>query len=85
MGAEGAVEIVYRKELEAAEDKAAERQKRITEYRDFFSSPYVSASRRMVDDIIEPNQTRIALARALEVLSTKRDLRPQKKHGLIPL
>jgi methylmalonyl-CoA carboxyltransferase large subunit len=54
-------------------------------YRRTFSSPYVAASRRMVDDIIEPAETRWHLARALDALYTKRDLRPHKKHGLIPL
>lgn len=85
MGAEGAAEIVFKREIDQAEDKAATRARLIDEYRNTFSSPYVSAGRRMVDDVIEPSQTRICLARALEVLSTKRDLRPQKKHGLIPL
>ncbi len=85
MGAEGAAEIVFKREIDQAEDKAATRAKLIDEYRCTFSSPYVSAGRRMVDDVIEPSHTRISLARALEVLSTKRDLRPQKKHGLIPL
>lgn len=85
MGAEGAAEIVFKREIDQAEDKAATRAKLIDEYRNTFSSPYVSAGRRMVDDVIEPSHTRICLARALEVLSTKRDLRPQKKHGLIPL
>jgi methylmalonyl-CoA carboxyltransferase 12S subunit len=85
MGAEGAAEIVFKREIDQAEDKAATRAKLIDEYRNTFSSPYVAAGRRMVDDVIEPSMTRISLARALEVLSTKRDLRPQKKHGLIPL
>jgi methylmalonyl-CoA carboxyltransferase 12S subunit len=85
MGAEGAAEIVFKREIEAADEKDATRKRLIEEYRSTFSSPYVSAGRRMVDDVIEPSQTRTALARALEVLSTKRDLRPQKKHGLIPL
>lgn len=85
MGAEGAAEIVFKREIDQAEDKATVRKKLIDEYRNTFSSPYVSAGRRMVDDVIEPAQTRICVARALELLSTKRDLRPAKKHGLIPL
>ncbi|MCU0317118.1 MAG: hypothetical protein MUC92_11050 [Fimbriimonadaceae bacterium] len=85
MGAEGAAEIVFKREIEGAEDKDAARKERIDEYRNTFSTPYVAAGRRMVDDVLEPNETKIALARALEVLSSKRELRPEKKHGLIPL
>ncbi len=85
MGAEGAVEIVFRKEMEAAQDKAACRAELIDTYRSTFSTPYVAAGRRLVDDIIEPADTRRHLAQALEYLQTKRDHRPPKKHGLIPL
>jgi methylmalonyl-CoA carboxyltransferase large subunit len=85
MGAEGAVEIVFRKEMEQAEDKAGRRAELIEEYRSKFSTPYVAAGRRLVDDIIEPADTRRAVAQALEYLRTKRDHRPPKKHGLIPL
>jgi methylmalonyl-CoA carboxyltransferase large subunit len=85
MGAEGAVEIVFRKEMEQAQDKAARRAELIENYRAKFASPYVAAGRRLVDDIIEPAHTRRALAQALEYLSNKRDHRPPKKHGLIPL
>ena len=85
MGAEGAVEIVFRKEMEAAQDKAACRAELIEKYRSTFSTPYVAAGRRLVDDIIEPADTRKHLAQALEYLQTKRDHRPPKKHGLIPL
>ncbi|WP_165226071.1 acyl-CoA carboxylase subunit beta [Aquisphaera insulae] len=85
MGAEGAVEIVFRKEMEKAADKAAKRAELIDEYRSTFSTPYVSAGRRLVDDIIDPADTRRHLAQALEYLQTKRDHRPPKKHGLIPL
>jgi methylmalonyl-CoA carboxyltransferase large subunit len=85
MGAEGAVEIVFRKEVEEAADKAARRAELIETYRNTFSTPYVAAGRRLVDDIIEPSQTRKHLAQALEYLQTKRDRRPPKKHGLIPL
>ena len=85
MGAEGAVEIVFRKEMEAAQDKAACRAELIDKYRSAFSTPYVAAGRRLVDDIIEPADTRRHLAQALEYLQTKRDHRPPKKHGLIPL
>jgi methylmalonyl-CoA carboxyltransferase large subunit len=85
MGAEGAVEIVFRKEMEEAKDKAARRAELIEKYRSTFSTPYVAAGRRLVDDIIEPADTRKHLARALEYLQTKREQRPAKKHGLIPL
>jgi methylmalonyl-CoA carboxyltransferase large subunit len=85
MGAEGAVEIVFRKEMQAAEDKAARRAELIQQYREAFASPYVAAGRRLVDDIIEPANTRRHLAQALEYLQNKRDHRPPKKHGLIPL
>jgi len=85
MGAEGAAEIVFKKEIEGAKDKAAKRKEMIEEYREAFANPYVAAGRRLVDDIIEPAQTRRVLAEALEFLHTKRELRPPKKHGLIPL
>jgi methylmalonyl-CoA carboxyltransferase large subunit len=85
MGAEGAVEVVFRKEMDAASDKAARRSELIEQYRSTFSTPYVAAGRRLVDDIIVPADTRRHLAQALEYLQTKRDRRPPKKHGLIPL
>lgn len=85
MGAEGAVEIVFRKEMDAAKDKAAKRAELIEQYRGRFASPYIAAGRRLVDDIIEPANTRRHLAQALEYLQNKRDHRPPKKHGLIPL
>jgi methylmalonyl-CoA carboxyltransferase large subunit len=85
MGAEGAVEIVFRKEMDEAQDKAARRAELIEKYRATFASPYVAAGRRLVDAIIEPANTRRHLAQALEYLETKRDQRPPKKHGLIPL
>jgi methylmalonyl-CoA carboxyltransferase large subunit len=85
MGAEGAAEIVFRREIEAAPDKAARRKGMVAEYRETFANPYVSAGRRLVDDIIEPAETRKYLALALESLHGKRELRPPKKHGLIPL
>jgi methylmalonyl-CoA carboxyltransferase large subunit len=85
MGAEGAAGVVFRREIDAAEDKEAKRLELIDRYRETFSTPYVAGSRRMIDDIIEPSQTRRYLAMALESLQTKRDVRPEKKHGLIPL
>jgi methylmalonyl-CoA carboxyltransferase large subunit len=85
MGAEGAVEIVFRKEMDEAQDRAARRAELIEQYRSTFSTPFVAAGRRLVDDIIEPASTRRHLAQALEYLQTKREQRPPKKHGLIPL
>jgi methylmalonyl-CoA carboxyltransferase large subunit len=85
MGAEGAAEIVFRKEIKEATDKAAKRQELIKRYRDVFSNPYVAAGRRLVDAVIEPSLTRRYVARTLEYLHTKREIRPPKKHGLIPL
>jgi methylmalonyl-CoA carboxyltransferase large subunit len=85
MGAEGAVEIVFRKEMDQAKDRAARRAELIETYRSTFANPYIAAGRRLVDDIIEPADTRKHLAQALEYLQTKRDQRPPKKHGLIPL
>ena len=85
MGAEGAAEIVFRQEIAQAADKAAKRKELIELYRKTFATPYVAGARRLVDDIIEPAETRKCVAMALENLHTKRELRPAKKHGLIPL
>ena len=85
MGAEGAAEIVFRREIQQAEDPAARRLELIANYRETFSNPYVAAGRRLVDDIIDPADTRKVLAQSLEYLATKRELRPAKKHGLVPL
>jgi len=85
MGAEGAAEIVFRKEIQEATDKPAKRKELIARYREAFSNPYVAAGRRLVDAVIEPALTRRHVARALEYLGTKRELRPPKKHGLMPL
>ena len=85
MGAEGAAEIVFRHEIDSAENKVQRRDELIESYREKFANPYISAGRRLVDDVIEPAETRRYLARALEALHTKRELRPAKKHGLIPL
>ncbi len=85
MGAEGAVEVLYRKELAAAEDPAAVRAARVAEYRKQFANPYVAAASGMLDDVVAPSETRAWIAAALQLLRAKRELRPQKKHGLIPL
>ncbi len=85
MGAEGAAGIVFRKEIESASDKASRRKELVEQYREAFANPYIAAGRRQVDDVIDPAETRKALALALERVHTKREMRPQKKHGLIPL
>ena len=85
MGAEGAADIVFRKEIQEAKDKKAKRTELIERYREAFSNPYVAAGRRLVDAVIEPSMTRHHVAQVLEYLHTKRELRPPKKHGLMPL
>jgi propionyl-CoA carboxylase beta chain len=85
MGPEGAVNVLYKKELEAAQDPAAERAKRVADFRDKFASPLVAAARGFVDEIIQPRTTRKKLILALETLTTKREKNPPKKHGNIPL
>jgi len=85
MGAEGAVNVLYRKEINGAEDSEGEKSKRLNDFKDIFANPYFAASHGMVDDILEPADTRPYLASVLEVLKAKREIRPQKKHGLIPL
>ncbi len=85
MGAEGAVNIVYRRELAAAEDKVAARKQKIEDFRDRFANPFVAAERGFIDDVIEPRETRPKVIRALRMLTTKVDTMPRKKHGNIPL
>jgi propionyl-CoA carboxylase beta subunit len=85
MGAEGAVNILYKRELDAAADIAAARAAKIAEYREKFANPYVAAQRGFIDQVIEPRQTRAKLIAALLALDTKRDRNPPKKHGNIPL
>ena len=85
MGPDGAVNIIFRKELEKAKDPAARKAKLVAEYREKFASPYVAAERGYIDDVIEPKETRPRLINALEMLSNKRDGNPAKKHGNIPL
>ncbi|PRQ11412.1 methylmalonyl-CoA carboxyltransferase [Corynebacterium sp. 13CS0277] len=85
MGAEGAVNVVFRKEIEAAEDKDAKRAELIQLYKETFSTPFMAASRGLVDSIIDPADTRREIALALEVLANKRVSRPAKKHGLGPV
>jgi len=85
MGAEGAAAVVFRKEIQAAEDPAEKTRELVEEYRNTFSTPFMAASRGLVDDIIEPGETRQRVAQALEMLANKRKTRPSKKHGLMPV
>ncbi len=85
MGADGAANIIHAKEIKAADDPVAKRKELIDEYNDKFSNPYCAAARGYVDAVITPSQTRIRLIDALEALATKRELRPAKKHGNIPV
>jgi len=85
MGPDGAVSIIFRKELAEAEDPAAKKAELVKEYREKFANPYVAASRGYIDDVIEPHETRARLINGLEMLENKRDANPAKKHGNIPL
>ena len=85
MGAEGAVNVVFRREIEAAPDPSAKRSQLIDEYRRKFSTPYAAAERGFIDDVIEPAETRRRLIQSLRMLSTKRESVPARKHGNIPL
>ena len=88
MGAEGAVNIVYRRELSAAstpEELASVRREKTEEFRERFANPFVAAELGFLDDVIEPRQTRPRVIRALRMLETKVDTMPRKKHGNIPL
>ncbi len=85
MGPEGAVNILYKREIDAADDKDAARAKRVDEFKEKFANPYVAASRGFVDEVIRPRQTRAKLIAALAGLETKREKNPPKKHGNIPL
>jgi propionyl-CoA carboxylase beta chain len=85
MGPKGAVEIIFRKEIEASKDRQKAIDEKVEEYRKKFANPYIAAARGYVDDIIEPKSTRPKLIRAYSILSTKVDTNPKKKHGNIPL
>jgi acetyl-CoA carboxylase carboxyltransferase component len=85
MGPDGAANIIFRKEIEKADNPEEERKAKIEEYKEKFSNPYVAAARGFVDDIIEPSITRPILAGAFEMLSSKRETRPVKKHGNLPV
>jgi propionyl-CoA carboxylase beta chain len=85
MGAEGAAKIVFRREIQAAKDPVAEEKRLVAEYKAKFANPYAAAARGYVDDVVEPRRTRPLLIQALELLRSKRDTNPPKKHGNIPL
>lgn len=84
MGAEGAANIVFKREIDQAEDKEAVRRQKIEEYREAFANPYVAASRGFVDRVILPEETRREIYQALLLSETKRELRPKRKHGIMP-
>jgi propionyl-CoA carboxylase beta chain len=85
MGPEGAVNIIFRREIEGAKDPAKEKVRLVNEYVERFANPYVAAERGFIDDVIEPQETRPRLIRTLEMLQEKSEARPPKKHGNIPL
>jgi propionyl-CoA carboxylase beta chain len=85
MGAEGAAKVIFRREIAAAADPAAKERELIADYREKFANPYQAAERGLLDDVIRPSDTRPRLIRALELLATKRESNPPRKHGSIPL
>jgi propionyl-CoA carboxylase beta chain len=85
MGPEGAVNILYKRELDAAADAIAARAEKVSEFREKFANPYIAAARGFIDDVIRPRDTRRRLIAALKSLENKRDKNPAKKHGNIPL
>ena len=85
MGPDGAANIIFKKDIETAENPAEARKEKIQEYKDRFATPYIAASRGFVDDVIEPATTRQRLISAFDMLSSKRETRPAKKHGNLPV
>jgi propionyl-CoA carboxylase beta chain len=85
MGPDGAVNIVFRKELEKASDPVKRKAELVAEYREKFANPFIAAERGYIDDVIEPKETRPRLINALEMLANKRDSNPPKKHGNNPI
>jgi propionyl-CoA carboxylase beta chain len=85
MGPEGAVNIIFKKDIEKADDPVERKKELVAEYREKFASPYIAARRGYIDDVIEPMETRPRLISALEACANKREGRPAKKHGNIPL
>jgi acetyl-CoA carboxylase carboxyltransferase component len=85
MGPQGAVEVVYRRELQAAADPVARRAELVDEYTERYANPYIAAERGYVDDVIDPADTRIKLIAGLSLLESKREELPKRKHGNVPL
>ena len=85
MGPQGAANIIFAKEIQNSPNPEQTREQKINEYREKFANPYVAASRGMVDDVIDPRETRIKICQALEMLRNKKESRPSKKHGNMPL
>jgi len=85
MGPEGAVNVVFKKQIEGSDDPAATRADLIEQYQDKFATPYIAAERGFIDDVIEPAETRVRLIKALRMLTTKRETVPARKHGNMPL
>ena len=85
MGPQGAVGIVYKRELDAASDPVARRAELVDEYTERFANPYIAAERGYVDDVIDPADTRKMLVRGLSLLRTKKEELPKRKHGNVPL
>lgn len=85
MGPEGAANIIFKNDIAASDNPIQTRQEKIKEYTDKFTNPYMAAARGYVDDVIEPDSTRPRLIAALEMLMSKRDSKPAKKHGNIPM
>ena len=85
MGADGAVNIIFRRELAASDDAAAKRKELAEEYRALFASPYKAAELGFIDEVIRPEQTRQRIAASLRLLANKRQDNPRRKHGNIPL
>jgi propionyl-CoA carboxylase beta chain len=85
MGPEGAVQIAFRKEIDGSADPAKRAKELVADYRERFANPYVAARMGYLDDVIEPSETRPRVVQSFAVLRTKRETRPPKKHGNIPL
>jgi propionyl-CoA carboxylase beta chain len=85
MGAEGAVGVLYRKEISEAQNGVEYQKDKVSEFEEKFANPYIAAEKGFIDEIIEPAETRPKLIRALSLLQNKRDTNPPKKHGNIPL
>ena len=85
MGAAGAANIIFRDDIKNAKDPEATRREKVDEYTTKFANPYIAAARGYIDDVIDPRETRSALIKALNMIANKREQRPAKKHGNIPV